>query len=177
MDYLAIKSLHIVFVVSWFAALFYIVRLFIYDVEAEAKSDSERRILQPQFRLMQWRLWYIIGWPAMILTVVFGVWMIVLNDGLLEMPWMQVKLGMIVGLIAYHLACERMLRQLKHGKIPMKSGMLRMWNELATLFLVAIVFVAVRKNSLNWIWGVVGLLGVGIGLMLLIKAYKTFRKK
>jgi putative membrane protein len=177
MDYLTIKALHLIFVVSWFAALFYIVRLFIYDVESGQRPDYEKNILQPQLRLMQWRLWYIIGWPAMILTIVFGVWMIILNDSLLEMPWMQVKLGMILGLIAYHLMCERILRKLKARKILLKAGVLRMWNELATIFLVAIVFIAVRKNTINWIWGVVGLVGVGVALMIMIKAYKRFRKK
>jgi protoporphyrinogen IX oxidase len=176
MNYLTVKALHIVFVVSWFAALFYIVRLFIYDAEAKSKPAHEKRVLQDQLRLMQWRLWYIIGWPAMVLTLVFGVWMIILNDALLEMKWMQIKLGMVFGLLAYHLSCERMLRKIKADQFNRTSGFLRMWNEVATLFLVAIVFLAVMKDSLNWIWGVVGLIGTGLTLMILIKVYKKFRK-
>ena len=74
--YLYPKALHIIFVVSWFAGLFYIIRLFIYHTEAEEKPESERKALQDQFKIMENRLWYIITWPAAILATVFGVWMV-----------------------------------------------------------------------------------------------------
>jgi len=72
MNYSYIKALHIIFVVTWFAGLFYIVRLFIYFAEAQEKPEPERSILQNQFRIMQKRLWYGITWPSAILTLIFG---------------------------------------------------------------------------------------------------------
>ena len=100
--YLIIKSLHIIFVVCWFAALFYIVRLFIYHVEAQGKDEIVRRTLQDQYKIMQKRLWYIIGWPSMILTFIFGVWMLILRPTLLEYNFMQVKLILVGILMIYH---------------------------------------------------------------------------
>jgi putative membrane protein len=96
MTFDVVKALHIIFVVSWFAGLFYMVRLFIYDVEANLKTEPEKSILQKQFQIMQSRLWWIITTPAMILSVVFGTWMIVLNfNYYLSSPWMHLKLGFV----------------------------------------------------------------------------------
>ena len=79
MDFDTVKALHIIFVVSWFAGLFYIVRLFVYHTEAQEKEELERNILSAQFEIMEKRLWWIITTPAMVLTIVFGTWMILLN--------------------------------------------------------------------------------------------------
>lgn len=176
MDYQVLKALHLIFVISWFAALFYIVRLFIYHVEAENKEPHAKAILQDQFKLMQWRLWYIIGWPAMILTTLFGTLMLIENTALLRAPFMHIKLGLVFGLILYHLSCHRILNQLKRNEIKWSSFKLRLWNELATIFMVAIVFVIVLKSELSWIWGVVGFLLFGIFLMLAVRFYKKIRK-
>ena len=73
--YFYVKALHIIFVVTWFSGLFYIVRLFIYSAEAHLKPEPERTILLRQFGQMQHRLWYIITWPSAILTLVLGTWM------------------------------------------------------------------------------------------------------
>jgi protoporphyrinogen IX oxidase len=170
------KALHIIFVVSWFAGLFYIVRLFIYHTEANMRAETERKILHEQFTLMQWRLWYIITTPAMYLTVLFGTIMLFANTALIKMPWMHVKLTFVFVLLIYHFICQRLMNQLKSGKSKWTSSHLRLWNELATLILVAVVFLAVQKNELNWIGGVVGFFGVGIALMIGIKAYKKWKK-
>ncbi len=177
MSYTAILSLHIIFVVSWFAALFYIVRLFIYHAEAEDKEEPERSILKKQYTLMEKRLWYIIGWPAMILTAIFGTWMIVLRPDLLKMPFMHVKLGLVFGLILYHISIQRMLVQFKKDIIKYGSFKLRLWNEVATIFLVAIVFTVVMKDGMNWIWGVVGFLCFGIALTIAVRMYKNSRER
>src|SRR4051812_22265539 len=105
MDYKYILALHVIFVVCWFAALFYMVRLFIYATEAQKKDDIERPILTKQLVLMQKKLWYIIGWPGLIGTFVFGLWMLWLNIGLLQMPWMWLKLISVALLALYHLEC------------------------------------------------------------------------
>src|SRR5438046_150429 len=103
MDFLYVKAIHIVFVVSWFAALFYIVRLFIYNAEAQQKEEPARSILTAQLVTMQKKLWYIIGWPAMIGTYIFGWWMILQNYNYLFLPWMWLKLSSVAVLTLYHL--------------------------------------------------------------------------
>lgn len=170
------KALHIIFVVSWFAGLFYMVRLFIYYTEANTKPEIEREILHNQFNIMQWRLWYIITTPAMLLTVVFGTLMLIANPSLLEMPWMHIKLTFVVILLVYHFISQKLMNQLKTGSSKWTSGHLRLWNEVATLILVAIVFLVELRSTLGWIGGIFGFFGVGIGLMLGIKLYKKLRK-
>ncbi len=178
MDINTLKALHIIFVVSWFAGLFYIVRLFIYHTEAQDKSEDEKRILSKQFVIMEHKLWWIITTPAMVLTIVFGTWMIVLNhDYYLSAPWMHVKLGFVGVLLVYHFICQKIMNDLKKDIYNWKSNSLRIWNELATLCLVAIVFIVVLKNELNWWKGTVGFFAVAIGLMILIKLYKKLRKQ
>ena len=177
MSYLAVKALHIIFVVSWFAGLFYIVRLFIYHTEAQLKPSNEAEILSAQFTIMEKKLWWIITTPAMVLTVVFGVWMLVLNPGLLSLPWMHIKLTFVLLLLIYHFVCQRLLKNVANGQFKWSSTQLRLWNELATLVLVAVVFLVELQHSMNWIGGTVGFFGVGILLMLLIRIYKKFNSK
>jgi putative membrane protein len=172
------KALHVIGFVSWFAGLFYIARLYIYDVEADLREPAERRVLQEQLRMMQRRLWYGITWPAMILTFVFGWWM--LAPRLLgSMPWetwLLIKLGLVTGLFGYHLMCGRIRKQLVAGTCRWSSQGLRVWNEVATLFLVAIVFDAVLKTLGNVLWGVAGLVLFAIALMIAIRVYRRIRE-
>lgn len=176
MDFNTIKALHIIFVVSWFAGLFYIVRLFIYHTEAQQKPEMERKILSDQFVIMEKKLWWIITTPAMILTVLFGTWMIVLNsEYYLHASWMHIKLTFVVLLLIYHFVCQKMLSDMRKGIFKWKSNGLRIWNEVATLALVAIVFLVEFQNNLDWIKGTIGFFAVAIGLMIGIKIYKTLR--
>lgn len=177
MDLLTVKALHIIFVVSWFAGLFYIVRLFIYHTEAQQRNEAEKNVLSDQFKIMEARLWWIITTPAMILTIVFGTWMIVLSPGYLKEPWMHIKLSFVVALLIYHFICQRFLLKMRKGIFSWPSGKLRIWNEVATLCLVAIVFLVTLKNTMNWIYGTVAFFGVAILLMILIKLYKNLRTK
>ena len=176
-SYNIIKSLHIIFMVSWFAGLFYIVRLFIYHVEASGKGSPEKEILEKQFKLMQKRLWYIITFPAMVGTVIFGSWMFVLKPELFEFGYMHVKLTFAVLLIVYHFICHKVFLNLQNDNVKYTSGKLRIWNEVATLFLVAIVFIIEMRHMMNWIYGVLGFFGVAILLMMGIKLYKKTRSK
>lgn len=176
MDYQVIKALHIIFMVSWFAGLFYMVRLFIYHVEAFKEEEPKRSILIDQFKKMQRRLWWIITTPAMFLTVVFGAWMLVLNTTLFKEGWMHIKLGFVVLLIIYHFSCQKIMLNLAKEKNKISSLKLRIWNEVATLFLVAIVFIVILKSQFNWVYGTIGFFATGILLMLGIKAYQRLRK-
>jgi putative membrane protein len=177
MDINTVKALHIIFVVSWFAGLFYIVRLFIYHTEAQEKEAVTRKILSEQFEVMEKKLWWIITTPAMVLTLIFGIWMLLLNPTYyLSAPWMHLKLTFVGMLLIYHFVCQKIMNDMKKGIFSWKSNGLRIWNEVATLALVAIVFLVVMKDSFNWIKGTIGFFAVAIGLMLGIKMYKRLRK-
>ncbi|HQQ94488.1 MAG TPA: CopD family protein [Bacteroidia bacterium] len=168
MEYAYIKALHIIFVVSWFSALFYIVRLFIYTREAQDKDPVAGPILTQQLLIMQKRLWYIIGWPSMFLSLGFGLWMLVLNPVLLTLPWMWLKLIAVSLLLLYHLECQRIHKQQKQGVFRRKSIHLRLFNELATVFLVVIVFLVVLKSTSGFIWGTLGMFAFAALLMMIV---------
>ena len=177
MDFNTVKALHIIFVVSWFAGLFYIVRLFIYHTEAQEKEEVAKKILSDQYQIMEKKLWWIITTPAMVLTIVFGTWMVLINpDYYLQAGWFHIKLIFIVLLLFYHFVCQKIMNDLKKGIFNWKSNGLRIWNEVATLALVAIVFLVELQDNLNWIKGTLGFFGVAIGLMIGIKIYKRLRK-
>ena len=172
-----IKALHIIFIVTWFAGLFYIVRLFVYHAEAADKEEPERSILKKQYTIMENRLWRIITRPSMILTIVIGVSLIYLNPALLSMWWLNLKLGLVLLLIAYHLYSGKLLGQLQADRCQWTSMNFRVWNEGATLLLVAIVFLAIVKNTLNFLYGLVGFFGLALLLILAIRLYKRVRKQ
>ena len=178
MEFLYIKALHIIFVICWFAALFYIVRLFIYCNDAQSKDEIAKPILTQQFLQMQKKLWYIIGWPSMIGTYVFGWWMIFTNmTYYFSQPWMWLKL-IVVGLLTlYHLKCQQILNAQNKGVFKMGSFKLRMFNELATVFLVGIVFLVVVKSTSGLLWGILGLLAFAAVLMVFVAIYKRNRDK
>ncbi|MFK7954068.1 MAG: CopD family protein [Ekhidna sp.] len=176
MDYLYLKALHIIFVVTWFAGLFYVVRLFIYHTEALQKSEPDKSILSDQLALMTRKLWHIITWPSAIITVILGTSLLISQPAWLKMPFMHIKLGFVMLLLAYHLSCHKLFLQLQKGIAKYSSTQLRIFNEVATLILFAVVFLIVLKNELSWIWGTLGLISFGIILMIAIKIYKRFRK-
>jgi len=175
--YQATLSLHIIFIVTWFAGLFYIVRLFVYQAEAKDKSAEEQAILGPQYKLMAKRLWYGITWPSFVLTAFLGPFLLYQNPGLLKAGFMHIKLAFVLGLFIYHLFCHRFFKQLQNDTSKKSGNFFRIWNELATLFLVAIVFIIVMKNQVNWIYGTLGFVLFGILLMVAIKIYKKVRNK
>jgi protoporphyrinogen IX oxidase len=177
MEFLYLKAIHIIFVVSWFAALFYIVRLFIYTTEAQQKPELEKEILSTQLLLMQKKLWNIIGWPAMLGTTIFGVWMLWQNPAYLFLPWMWLKLIAVVLLISYHLYCHLILKRQQQRIFKNTSFQLRLFNELATVLLVAIVFLVVIKSSSGLLWGLLGLLAFAGTMMIAVLLYKKARAK
>jgi protoporphyrinogen IX oxidase len=159
------------------AGLFYIVRLFIYHVEANDRTESERITLQRQFEIMQHKLWYIITTPAMAISVLAGIAMIWVNPVLLSMNWMLVKLAFVLGLLVYHFLCQNIMNKLKQGIFTWSSTQLRLWNELATIFLVAIVFTVILKSAVDWIYGLTGLVVFSAVIMSAVKIYKYYRLK
>ncbi len=175
--YFYIKALHLIFIITWFAGLFYIPRLFVYQIEAYHKPSPDKEILGYQLKLMAKRLWYIITWPSAVLATLFAVILLVLNPSLLDLEWMQVKLGFVVLLIVYHLMTHHYFKQLQNGVVTKSSSFMRVWNEGATLVLFAVIFLVVLKSAIDWVFGVVGIIVLGILLMLGIKLYKKIRDK
>ena len=176
MTFDTLKALHIIFVVSWFAGLFYMVRLFIYHTEAQSMDEVKKQTLSDQFQLMERKLWWVITTPAMVLTVIFGTWMIALDaEYYLSQGWMHIKLGFVLLLLIYHFFTQRIMYQLHNNKYQFSSTQLRLYNELATFFLVSIVFIVVMKSSLNWIYGIVGFFSFGILLMLTVRIINNIR--
>lgn len=179
--YAYIKALHIIFVVTWFAGLFYFPRLFIYNTEANDKPPAAKEALQQQFAIMMKRLWYGITWPSAIFTLVLGIW-VMLNgnwDKIVfkqEGKWLLIKLIFVVFLYVYHLSLHKIFRQQINGIFKYTSQQLRIWNEVATIFLIAIVMLATVKQSMSFVWGLIGLVLFIILLMSAIKIYKIIRQ-
>ena len=173
--YQYIKAIHIIFIVTWFAGMFYIPRLFIYNTEASEKQEPEKSILHNQFSIMIKRLWLGITWPSAILTIIFGGWMAYLYGSM--QPWLWIKLAFVCGLYAYHFSLHRLYQEQAKGLFRFSSQQLRLWNEVATIFLVAIVMMASVKQGMSIVWALTGLVLLIILLMSAIRIYKMLRKK
>ncbi|MAD11942.1 MAG: protoporphyrinogen IX oxidase [Flavobacteriaceae bacterium] len=172
-----IKALHLIFIITWFAGLFYIPRLFIYILEAQNKSKLEKEILTSQFNIMTKRLWYIITWPSAILAISLGLILIYLVPTWLVQQWMIIKLIFVGLLVAYHIKTHFMYIDFKNHKYSYSTIFMRFWNEGATLILFSIVFLVSIKNSFHWIFGVTGIFGLGLLLTIGIRFYKIFNNK
>ena len=175
MSFLYFKALHIIFVVTWFAGLFYIVRLFIYHQEAKLLAEPDRSILTKQYKVMEKRLWYGITWPSCILAITFGGFLLSDFLPLKGQAWLQAKLTFVFFLLLYHLKCGAIFQKLQNDRCQLKSGTLRVWNEVATLFLFAIVFLVVLKDMTSFLYGFLGLVFLSGMLFIAIKIYKAKR--
>jgi protoporphyrinogen IX oxidase len=182
MAYQYLKAFHIIFVVTWFAGMFYMPRLFIYNTEANEKEEAIRNALHEQFSVMMKRLWFGITWPSAILTLIFGV-SVMFNGGwnnilfTEQARWLLVKLCFVLLLYVYHFSLHKIYKQQVNGVFKYTSQQLRVWNEVATIFLVAIVMLATVKESVSFVWGLIGLACFVVLLMSAVKIYKIIRRK
>jgi putative membrane protein len=179
--YLYLKALHIIFIVTWFAGLFYFPRLFIYNTEANDKPAAAKEVLQQQFGIMMKRLWYGITWPSAILTLIFGILVLIKGGWLNSLfteggKWLLIKLIFVLFLYVYHFTLHKIFTDQLKDVFKYSSQQLRIWNEVATIFLVAIVMLATVKQSLSFVWGITGLILFIILLMSAIRIYKMMRK-
>ena len=174
MTYDVLKALHIIFVVTWFAGLFYLFRLFIYHREAADKPEGA--VLMAQFRIMERRLWAAITLPSGILATGFGVALMVMNPALFSLPFMWVKLTFVSLLWIYMVHGAQVLRQCREGVPKASSIRLRFLNEVPTVILIAVVFLIVLRDAVGWIWGVGGILGLALLLTFVIKRYQRSRE-
>ena len=139
MTYLVLKALHIIAIVAWFAGLLYLPRLFVYHTETKSKEVKQ------QLEIMERRLYRIIMNNAMMLVVILGFTLLWVNPGVASSGWFHVKLLIVVGLIIYHIMCGRIMRALAKGTSKHKPSFLRLFNEIPTVVLIVIVFLAVLK--------------------------------
>lgn len=181
MAYLIIKALHIIFMVSYFAGLFYTVRLFVYYKDTDAFDNPKKDILREQYSFMASRLWNIITVPGGTLMLIFGITMICMNSALLKMPWFHLKLTALVGLAIYHYWCWKKVIQLKNlnkTTLPSKNLALRQANEIATFILFFVVFTVILKYALLEYWWqlALGFVGLVIFITLVVKLVNRKRK-
>lgn len=174
--YLWFKTLHIIGVVVWFAGLFYLVRLFIYHVEAEDEPSPVREAFKYQYAVMERRLANIITTPGLILTVAMAVGLLITQPSWLQQGWMHAKLGFVALLLAYHFLCYRLMGQLEAGICHWTGRQLRALNELPTLLLVVVVMLVVFKNQFPTgaaTWLIVGLV---VFMAATIQLYARWRR-
>lgn len=180
--YYYLKTIHIIFVVTWFAGMFYMPRLFIYNTEAGEKDEVSKKVLREQFSIMMKRLWYGITWPSAVLTLIFGTWVLFNGPWYMTLTddagrWLLIKLFFVLFLYVYHFSLHVIFKQEMKGVFKYSSQQLRMWNEVATIFLVAIVTLATVKQTESFLWSLLGLVGFIVILMSAIKIYKIIRTK
>ena len=173
--YFYVKAIHIIFVVTWFAGLFYLPRLLVYLAETQQKNEPEKTILTNHLMLMTKRLWYGITWPSAVLTLIFGGWMWYLYPA--TPSWLVIKLILVVLLYAYHGSLQAIVSKHAKGLFPYTGQQMRIWNEVPTLLLVSVVMLVVVKENMSLVWGLVGLLALIVLLMSAIKIYKNIRQK
>lgn len=177
------KALHIIGFVTWFAGLFYLGRILVYHAEAFNLPQPDRSVLQKQYQLMEWRVYKIICNPAMMFTWTFGIAMLIVNPAYLQEGWLHIKLTLLLILTGYHLYNKRLIRTFEQGKLARTSFQLRLFNELPTLFLVTIVFLASLGrvkffvNPLHYLYLLAGILAFGLLIFLGARAYKKRREQ
>lgn len=175
MTSLYLKAIHIIFVVTWFAGLFYMPRLLVHMIEAHEKSEPEKSILLKQLTKMASGLWYGITWPSAIVTLIMGASLLIDQPVWLQYGFMHIKLTLVFFLYLFHFSLHYFFGQLKRGVLKFSSTQMRLWNEVSTLFLISIVFLIVLKNALSIVWGIAGLLVVTLLIMMGVRIYKKFR--
>jgi protoporphyrinogen IX oxidase len=177
MTFLYLKAVHIIFIVTWFAGLFYMPRLFVYIIESKNKPEPARTILQKQLLTMSSRLWFGITWPSAVVTLIMGISLLVAQPAFLQYSFMHIKLTLVVLLYAYHLSIHYIFNQFKKGEFKFTSQQMRIWNEVATLLLISIVFLIVVKTGLSMVWGLAGLLVITGAILSGIRIYRKKRKE
>ncbi|UAY56555.1 CopD family protein [Arachidicoccus terrestris] len=181
--YYYIKALHIIFIVTWFAGLFYFPRLLIYNAEIQTEPDANiKSAMTRQYLLMMKRLWYGITVPSAIMTLIlgsltlhFGHWAPHLFDG--TGTWLLIKLGFVILLYIYFFSLGKIFKQQSKGIFKYSGNQLRFYNEVATVFLFAIVFLATVKSAGSLLYGLGGLILLILILVTAIKIYKKVREK
>ena len=165
MLYLTFKSLHIISVVTWFAGLFYLGRLFVYHKEIEQESLEEYNILHKQFTMMESRLWRAITQPSMVIALSCGTALAWLSQTFTT-QWLMTKLLLVAVLVGYHFFCDKVRLELEVGECSWSGRSLRLLNEVPAVLLIGIIFVVVFKEMLT-LWTLLGILISFAGLIII----------
>lgn len=174
MEFQYLKAIHIIFVVTWFAGLFYLPRLMVYAAEAnELKDVTAKNILLAQYQLMKKRLLYGITWPSAVITFLLAIRLLMIYP---LTDWLKLKLCFVIALYFYHFSLQAIFKQQQKGVFRYSGQRLRVWNEIPTVILFAIVFLVVLKNTVDFWWGLLGLFLLVLLLMTAIKIYKRYRR-
>lgn len=181
MLYTILKAFHIIFMVSYFAGIFYLVRLFVYYKDTDEFEVRKKEILREQYVFMARRLWNIITVPAGVIMLVTGLSLIYLNFGLMKTPWFHLKLTFLIGLALYHYWCWKKVLQMKNLKgdiLPTKNIKLRQANEIATFILFLVVFTVILKSwVLEYWWQLItGFFVLVVAIMLTVKLVNKAKK-
>ena len=174
--YPALLALHIIFMVTFFAGTFYLVRLFILHRQALTREEPVRAIFTKQYGVMEQQLLYLVAWPSLLLMVFFGIWMIWLDLSLVQESWMQAKVGVAALLIGYHMVNQRIYHKLKNGVLVWHTYALRIWVQGSVVLLVAAVFLSTFKK-VQWYLGLLGLVVLAALLFAAIKAFSGKEEK
>lgn len=182
MLYTIIKAIHIIFMVSYFAGIFYLVRLFVYYKDTDEFDENKQKILREQYVFMARRLWNIITVPAGLIMLASGLTMIFLNFTLMKTPWFHLKLSFLVGLAFYHFWCWKKVLQMKllnGNTLPIKNIKLRQANEIATFILFLVVFTVILKSMVieHWWQLLTGFFVVVIVIMTTVKLVNRSKKQ
>ena len=179
MSYLLIKALHIVFMVSYFAGIFYLVRIFVYYKDAENFEPAKKQILQEQYLFMANRLWKIITLPAGVLMLLCGIVMLCMNPSLLSVSWFHVKMLGLVALGAYHYWCYINLQKMNHMALKAENLKLRQANEIATFILFFVVFSVILKQDIinNGLSLALWFVALVVGIRALVKLVNNKKQK
>jgi putative membrane protein len=179
MTYLIIKALHIIFMVSYFAGIFYLVRIFVYYKDTDEFESPKKEILREQYVFMARRLWNIITVPAAVLMAIFGIWMLILNPSLLQMSWFHLKILFLIGLGIYHFWCWKnvlKLKSLNNKELETPNIKLRQANEIATFILFLVVFTVIMKTlTIEYWWQLI--VGFFVIVSLIMITVKLVNKK
>ena len=177
MAYSWFKAFHLIGIVVWFAGLFYLVRLFIYHVEANQETEPAKTILKNQYQIMEKRLYHIITTPGMLVTVAMAIGLLTTEPDVLKQGWLHIKLLFVALLLGYHFYCGRLMKQLAIDECRWSGQQLRALNEAPTVLLLVIVLLAVFKDNLPTditAWGVFGLI---ILMAVTIQLYAKKRRR
>jgi putative membrane protein len=181
MTYLVLKALHIIFMVSYFAGIFYLVRIFVYYKDTDEFASPKKEILREQYVFMARRLWNIITVPAFVLMSILGLVLVFINPILLKMPWFHLKLTFLLGLFVYHYWCWKKvleIKNLQNGKLKTANIKLRQANEIATFLLFLIVFTVILKTlTIENAWQlIIGFLVIVLVIMMTVKLVNKSKK-
>lgn len=165
--------------VSYFAGIFYLVRLFVYYKDTDKFEENKKQILREQYVFMARRLWNIITVPAGVIMLISGLTMIILNFGLMKTPWFHLKLTFLVGLAIYHYWCWKKVLQIKNlngNMLSIENIKLRQANEIATFILFLVVFTVILKSMVISYWWQL-IVGFIILVLLIMTTVKLVNKK